>query len=183
MLPNHGGQSGLYIDQTVNFREGSNSAYPAYVFCSKTGPSKCLVPTVKKPYIEVSSSDSLKSKSLNSRVTSAERLLGVVNFSFDSHSLTTKSRTALLGMFVEFKAKNISTVSVFGYTDNYGTEKYNRDLAKRRADAVAAFLTKAGFVVKEIVGEGSCCYLVDDEGKEGQHVNRRAEIHLSKEKK
>ncbi len=163
----------------MNFREGTNSAYPAYVFCSKTGPSKCLVPTVKKSYLDISASDSVKNKGLYSGVPHVELPLGFVNFSFDSHALTTKSRTALLGMFIEFKVKNISTVSVFGYTDNFGTEKYNSNLAKKRAQTVANFLTKAGFIINEVVGEGSCCYLVDDEGKEKQNVNRRAEIHLS----
>ncbi len=182
VLPKHGGQSELHVDQTVNFREGANSAYPMYVFCSKNGPSKCAAPTVKKSYLDTSASDSPKNKSSYSEAPHAELPLGIVNFDFDSHTLTTKSRTALLGLFIELKEKNISTVSVFGYTDNFGTEKYNSNLAKKRAQAVAGFLTKAGFFINEMVGEGSCCYLIDDEGKEKQHVNRRAEIHLSEGK-
>lgn len=60
--------------------------------------------------------------------------------------------------------------SVTGYTCNLGPPGVNERLAKKRAEAVAAYLGKDSTTTVE--GKGKCCYVENGESK----ANRRVEI-------
>jgi len=62
-----------------------------------------------------------------------------VLFDFDKATLTAAAKTTLDGMTGKLgKAKG--AIRVDGYTDSKGSNSYNLDLSKRRADAVRAYL-------------------------------------------
>ncbi|QIZ85903.1 OmpA family protein (plasmid) [Bermanella marisrubri] len=107
-----------------------------------------------------------------------QTFLSAVQFDFDSSELTGKARMKLLAKMADLQKQGVSSVSVFGFTDNVGAEAYNKNLAKDRASTVARFLANGGVQINEVVGKPLCCYLVDNESDQNRHVNRRAEIHL-----
>ncbi|MBP2677812.1 MAG: peptidoglycan-binding lipoprotein, OmpA family [Deltaproteobacteria bacterium] len=70
-------------------------------------------------------------------------------------------------------------ISVVGYTDSRGDEKYNLKLSQRRADAVKKYLVDSGNVKADMItaeGRGEADPVGDNKTKEGQFQNRRVEI-------
>ena len=65
-----------------------------------------------------------------------------------------------------------------GYTCDLGSKAHNDVLAIKRAEAVAAYLRKAGLHAIWVAGTGKCCYATKDPGK--RYLNRRAEVTISK---
>jgi outer membrane protein OmpA-like peptidoglycan-associated protein len=74
--------------------------------------------------------------------------------------------------------KNSSRIAVAGYTDNTGSQRFNRVLSQRRADAVVNLLIQEGVAPENIesVGRGKCCYIDDNRFSAGKARNRRAII-------
>ena len=70
----------------------------------------------------------------------------VVYFAYDSDVLTHDAEATL--------DKVSGKVKVNAYASPEGTEKYNKELSQRRAEAVAAYLRAKGVTVTEIVGHG-----------------------------
>ena len=72
------------------------------------------------------------------------------------------------------------TMEVSGHTSSVGGKAHNKDLAKRRADAVAKVLLDSGVAVGRLttVGIGPDKPIADNATKEGQAKNRRVEIEL-----
>jgi len=80
--------------------------------------------------------------SLNTRF--AAEVAPIVNFDFDKADLTPTAR-AILDAQAEWMRRFINLrFSVYGHTDLVGSEGYNFDLAKRRAEAVVAYLAARG---------------------------------------
>jgi hypothetical protein len=80
--------------------------------------------------------------SLNSRF--AAEVAPIVNFAFDKADLTPASM-AILDAQAEWMRRFVNLrFSVYGHTDLVGSEGYNFDLAKRRAEAVVAYLAARG---------------------------------------
>lgn len=80
--------------------------------------------------------------------------------------------------------KQIDSVTINGYADRLGSEKYNLNLSQRRADAVKAFLVKQGVDVSRInaVGKGEADPVVECKEKNRAALitclepNRRIEV-------
>jgi len=80
--------------------------------------------------------------SLNSRF--AAEVAPIVNFEFDKADLTPAGR-AILDAQAAWMVRFVNLrFSVFGHTDLVGSEGYNFDLAKRRAETVVAYLASKG---------------------------------------
>ena len=80
--------------------------------------------------------------SLNSRF--AAEVAPIVNFEFDKADLTPAGK-AILDAQSAWMIRFVNLrLSVFGHTDLVGSEGYNFDLAKRRAEAVVAYLASKG---------------------------------------
>lgn len=81
---------------------------------------------------------------------------------------------------VAFVKKNPDTrISVEGYTDNLGSEKYNLALSERRAEAVKKYLVEKGGVDPAritAVGKGEADPIGDNATARGRSENRRVEI-------
>lgn len=69
-------------------------------------------------------------------------------------------------------------IEVSGHTDNTGSVAYNKDLSKRRAQAVVNYLVKKGFDGNKAVavGYGPEKPIADNSTNEGRQKNRRVEI-------
>jgi len=76
-----------------------------------------------------------------------------------------------------------SKVSLEGYTDNRGGDKYNLGLSERRAQAVKKYLEAKGEKAERItaVGKGKANPIGDNKTKKGQFENRRVEVLIMSE--
>ncbi len=84
---------------------------------------------------------------------------------------------------VSFMGENVnSTVSIDGYTDSVGSQKYNLTLSQQRAEAVADELVKNGVSQERISvkGHGESSPVATNETKEGRALNRRVHTSFSK---
>jgi outer membrane protein OmpA-like peptidoglycan-associated protein len=99
---------------------------------------------------------------------------------FDLNSSTLSNvETAKLSSFIdrmgpETKGKFLVT----GYTCDLGKKAHNDILAKKRAEAVATYLRRAGMRPSRITGTGKCCYATKDADK--RSLNRRVEVRTGK---
>ena len=76
-----------------------------------------------------------------------------------------------------------SKVSLEGYTDSRGSDKYNLALSERRAQAVKKYLEDKGEKAGRItaVGKGEANPIGDNKTKKGQFENRRVEVLIMSE--
>lgn len=74
-----------------------------------------------------------------------------------------------------------SLIDVYGHTDSTGSDSYNMDLSKRRADAVARYLISQGVNSARIQtqGMGESYPIADNTTEEGRALNRRVEIKIT----
>jgi OOP family OmpA-OmpF porin len=78
------------------------------------------------------------------------------------------------------KNPQIGVVTIAGHTDGVGTEAYNLDLGKRRAEAVKELLIKFGAPAERLTVEsfGKSKPIADNDTEEGRAKNRRVEFHV-----
>ncbi len=74
-------------------------------------------------------------------------------------------------------------VEIAGYTDNAGSEEYNLDLSRRRAEAVRKYLIDAGISADRISsnGYGESNPVADNATRAGRRLNRRTEFRIIEE--
>jgi OOP family OmpA-OmpF porin len=67
-----------------------------------------------------------------------------------------------------------------GFTDNVGSQEYNLDLGRRRAQAVADILVSEGVPASQlsVVSYGKERPVADNDTNEGRARNRRVEFHV-----
>lgn len=72
-------------------------------------------------------------------------------------------------------------VLIEGYTDSRGSDEYNQDLSRRRANAVSASLEGRGTANNRvnIAGRGEALPVASNDTPEGRQRNRRVEIVFS----
>ena len=72
-------------------------------------------------------------------------------------------------------------ISIYGHTDNLGSETHNKELSQKRAQEVAIFLLKNGLAPSRIAwkGFGDMIPLAVNETEEGRKQNRRVEFVVS----
>lgn len=83
-------------------------------------------------------------------------LKGDVLFDLDKSSLKPKGKEALDNLYNDFLSAKAheAKLTVKGYADRLGSEKYNLKLSDARAKTVAAYLANKGFDKANITGEG-----------------------------
>lgn len=71
-----------------------------------------------------------------------------------------------------------TTITITGYTDSTGSEKYNLWMSERRANAVADYLIQQGIDAARInaVGAGESHPIADNATETGRAMNRRVEM-------
>ena len=93
------------------------------------------------------------------------------------HSKETLDMVAdLLFKYPQFK------LMVFGHTCDIGSNRYNKWLSQKRAEAVKGYLTEGG-VMGEFIkakGFGESKPLVPNDSEENREINRRVEFRITK---
>jgi outer membrane protein OmpA-like peptidoglycan-associated protein len=69
-------------------------------------------------------------------------------------------------------------ITIEGYTDNVGSDAYNRELSQRRADSVRDFLVQSGISADRITarGLGEEYPVASNDTQAGRQQNRRVQI-------
>jgi OOP family OmpA-OmpF porin len=103
-----------------------------------------------------------------------------VLFAFDSADLSASARATIaqVGEDVVARASG-DTLLVVGHTDSQGSDAYNDDLSRRRAQAVASVLepyaSRAGLRL-QVDGRGEREPVADNGSDEGRQANRRVSV-------
>lgn len=105
---------------------------------------------------------------------------GNVTFGFDQSNIQTQFYPVLDNVANTLSQYNQTVIEVAGHTDSVGTDTYNLDLSRRRADAVANYLMSKGVMRDRImtVGAGKNHPIADNSTEAGRAANRRVEITL-----
>ncbi|MFC3374635.1 OmpA family protein [Rugamonas sp. CCM 8940] len=110
-------------------------------------------------------------------------------FGFDQANLQISGILQLKSLLASARGQHYDSLTVTGYTDQIGSDAYNLDLSRRRAQAVRDYLIDNGLVVDhvDVVGAGATDFIVSAEqcaGKSGTDLqtcyakNRRVIVEL-----
>ena len=104
-----------------------------------------------------------------------------VTFAFDSTTISPSFRAALDEVAASLQKYPNSLVDVMGHTDSTGSDSYNLDLSRRRAEAVAAHLMSRNVSRARIatIGYGEQYPRADTSTEQGRALNRRVEIRIT----
>lgn len=104
-----------------------------------------------------------------------------VTFAVDSTAISPSFQTALDRVATSMNQYPNSLIDVYGHTDSTGSDAYNTDLSKRRADAVARHLMMRGVGSARIQtqGMGEGYPVASNDTAEGRALNRRVEIKIT----
>lgn len=110
------------------------------------------------------------------------------NFAFNSASLTDHAKREIDAFFSDLKGDveefNHAVFLVAGHTDSVGSEDYNYELGRKRAESVARYLItqkKMDPLKVFAVSYGKSAPLADNANREGRNKNRRVEILVYKD--
>lgn len=104
-----------------------------------------------------------------------------VTFAVNSTTITPafqQTLTQVAGSMTQYPS---SLVDVMGHTDSTGSDSYNLDLSRRRAEAVADYLVMRGVARARIatIGYGEQYPIADNTTEAGRSRNRRVEIRIT----
>lgn len=110
----------------------------------------------------------------------ARIILKNVFFESGSAALTTSSELELESILKLMTDYPSAIIEVSGYTDNVGSETFNKKLSEKRAKAVVDFLTVKGIDTGrlEYVGFGLSNPIATNDTEEGRRQNRRTEFKI-----
>ncbi|KVW95489.1 OmpA family protein [Thiobacillus denitrificans] len=101
-----------------------------------------------------------------------------VNFDFDKATLRQEDVSELDKNVEALKAWGDVNIEVAGHTDSMGSDKYNMNLSRQRAEAVRNFLISRGVAADRLTakGYGESQPVADNATEEGRFKNRRVEL-------
>ena len=105
----------------------------------------------------------------------------IFRFDFDKANLSQSNRELLSRIAGILLASKGYGLSIFGYTDDIGTQEYNEQLSLRRAEAVKSYLVKAGIdpAIINVKGYGKTSPLTEGDSNDARAKNRRVEIAVT----
>ncbi len=106
-----------------------------------------------------------------------------VSFEVDAHHIEESPRLDAVATYVKSNPA-VTRIYIDGHTDNSGAELANYLLAKRRAEAVHAYLQRAGITAPEVVVRyhGERYPIASNADAAGRAQNRRATVRLERGK-
>jgi OmpA-OmpF porin, OOP family len=142
-----------------------------------TVSTAALVPRASVPTASVPTA-SVPAASLQAQIND---LLSHNQIEFDSNqaTLTARGRAALDRLIPVLTQASHTSIEIGGHTDSFGAPDYNRELSRRRAEAVRDYLTAHG-VTHELtaVGYGASQPLESGVSRAALQRNRRIELHV-----
>lgn len=106
-------------------------------------------------------------------------------FDVDKSELNTNSKDNLSSLSATLKKYSDTNILVEGHTDATGSEEYNLELSRKRANSVEEYLTGMGVAKSRLettaYGEGQP--IADNENEAGRQQNRRVEVAIYANKK
>jgi len=104
-----------------------------------------------------------------------------VTFAVDSTTISPSFQSTLDQIANSLIQYPNSLIDVMGHTDSTGSDAYNLDLSRRRADAVANYLVMRGVSRARIatIGYGEQYPVADNATDEGRARNRRVELKIT----
>jgi titin len=115
------------------------SAVTSCVISGLKAGSKYTFSAVARNAVGPSAPGTFTSK-LVSVTPSRERVSVTANFAFGSFVLTARDRRELTKLTTRIVGEKIHSLTLFGYTDDRGSVRFNRVLSRQRADAAGQFL-------------------------------------------
>lgn len=108
-------------------------------------------------------------------------LLGDVLFDLDKDILKRSGMEAVDLLVTRMKARPQENVLIEGHTCDRGTEAYNMDLSRRRANAVQAYMVQMGIAASRITTQayGESRPAVPNKDETYRKLNRRAEFRFT----
>ena len=106
---------------------------------------------------------------------------GNITFRTDSADLNAQFYKVLDGVAQVAKKYDKTIIEVAGHTDSTGTAEYNRQLAQRRANSVADYLSTRGVAQARIMtaAGGEDHPIASNATEQGRAANRRVEVTFS----
>ena len=105
-----------------------------------------------------------------------------VTFATGSYTINQTFRNTLDRVAQSMVQYPNSLIDVYGYTDSTGSDSFNQNLSRQRAEAVASYLTSRGVASSRIrsqgFGEDPNYFVGDNVTAEGRALNRRVEIKI-----
>jgi OmpA-OmpF porin, OOP family len=105
-------------------------------------------------------------------------VLNSIRFDFDKSTIKPEFYPILDAAVQALKQRPDSRIEIQGHTDSIGTQAYNRSLAKRRAEAVQAYLIRQGVARGNLSVNsfGEDMPVANNQTAEGRRMNRRVEF-------
>lgn len=102
----------------------------------------------------------------------------ILNVYFSHDGVQPLSLEGIQGLLRMIKSSPTMRVEIGGHTDNSGSDEYNMELSRRRANAVRALLIKGGADPNRItaVGYGKTKPISPNDSRQGRSLNRRTEF-------
>lgn len=106
-----------------------------------------------------------------------------VNFAFDEAELTPPARETLDQLAARLRAHENVTVRVEGHTDAFGSDEYNLELGRKRAESVREYLVGKGLAADnvQVVSRGEGQPAATNATEDGRAMNRRTEVEPREE--
>ena len=102
-------------------------------------------------------------------------------FQLNKSDLSSSAKGALAKFSTVLMNNTDMDISIYGHTDNTGSDAINNPLSLRRAESVKKYLTTCGVSsaqLKDVAGKGSAEPVASNATKEGQAQNRRVEVYM-----
>lgn len=102
-------------------------------------------------------------------------------FPTNGSTLSAASKTELKQFATKMADLADTDITIYGHTDNTGSDAVNEKLSAQRAESVATYLKSCGIAGERMTTEGKSYSMpvADNATKEGRAQNRRVEIFIS----
>jgi outer membrane protein OmpA-like peptidoglycan-associated protein len=102
-------------------------------------------------------------------------------FATNSAKLSEKAKANLKTFADDMKDLQDTDITIYGHTDNTGSDAVNERLSKQRAQSVLDYLKSCGIAAGRMTSEGMSYHMpvASNETAEGRAQNRRVEVYIS----
>jgi outer membrane protein OmpA-like peptidoglycan-associated protein len=105
----------------------------------------------------------------------------VVQFAFDRWELDPRAQAVLVDVVRRLEQNPTLLVTLEGFADSVGSDGYNFELSRKRAEAVRRFIVDRGVGLRRVahIGFGETHPVADNANAEGRAKNRRVVIQMA----